>query len=103
MASYVGSNDGFSFFHRYVIQLTQASDYFLCPNSANVYQVDFIAFKIRNLDDGQVLFEVRIQNNSTIFDESVYKMMLCSEIFLSSIGNISIVLFKFDSTTDIFE
>jgi hypothetical protein len=42
----------------YVIQLTQASDYFLCPNSANVYQVDFIAFKIRNLDDGQVLFEV---------------------------------------------
>merc|ERR1719460_1557629 len=42
----------------YVLGLTQASEYFLCPNSANVYQVDFVAFKIRNLDDGQVLFEV---------------------------------------------
>ena len=45
-------------YDRYVLNLTQATEYFLCANSANVYQVDFIAFKIRNLDDGQVLFEV---------------------------------------------
>jgi hypothetical protein len=54
----------------YVLSLTQASDYFLCPNSANVYQVDFIGFRIRNLDDGQVLFEVaKAPEDIGIFDQ----------------------------------
>jgi hypothetical protein len=42
----------------YVIQLHQPTDYFLCPNSANIYQVDFIGFKIHNHDTREVLFEV---------------------------------------------
>ena len=33
------------------------SDY-LCPPEANVFNIDFIRFKLRDMDTGMVLFEV---------------------------------------------
>mmetsp|Transcript_36304 Transcript_36304/g.93599 ORF Transcript_36304/g.93599 Transcript_36304/m.93599 type:complete len:188 (+) Transcript_36304:98-661(+) len=45
----------------YVNQLTQPTEVFMCPLSANVYKIDFVAFKIRAVEDNSesLLFEVR--------------------------------------------
>lgn len=44
----------------YVNSLTEPSEGFLCPLSANKYGINFTSFKIRSVEDGsdQVLFEV---------------------------------------------
>eukprot|EP00744_Colponema_vietnamica_P003681 GILI01005606.1.p1 GENE.GILI01005606.1~~GILI01005606.1.p1 ORF type:complete len:184 (+),score=66.59 GILI01005606.1:74-625(+) len=42
-----------------VLSLTEPTDVFLCPLSANIYKIDFTAFKIRDLDSKTVLFEIR--------------------------------------------
>ena len=41
-----------------VVALTEATDRFLCPLSANVYGIEFVYFKVRDLESGTVLFEV---------------------------------------------
>ncbi len=41
----------------YNIDLTLISDY-LCPPEANIYNIDFTRFKLRDMDSGTVLFEV---------------------------------------------
>mmetsp|Transcript_21879 Transcript_21879/g.37801 ORF Transcript_21879/g.37801 Transcript_21879/m.37801 type:complete len:182 (-) Transcript_21879:70-615(-) len=45
----------------YVNMLAAPTETFLCPMSANIYNIDFTAFKIRALDETQefTLFEVR--------------------------------------------
>mmetsp|Transcript_85688 Transcript_85688/g.239460 ORF Transcript_85688/g.239460 Transcript_85688/m.239460 type:complete len:206 (-) Transcript_85688:159-776(-) len=47
----------------YVESLTAPTEGFLCPLSANVYGIDFTAFKIRAVDEHseQVLFEMRTE------------------------------------------
>ena len=42
----------------YVSGLCEATDRFLCPLSANVYGIEFVYFKVRDLESGTVLFEV---------------------------------------------
>ncbi|OMJ83010.1 hypothetical protein SteCoe_16165 [Stentor coeruleus] len=42
----------------YVSALTEATNRFLCPLSANVYGIEFVYFKVRDLESGTVLFEV---------------------------------------------
>ena len=42
----------------YVTSLTEATDRFLCPLSANIYGIEFVYFKVRDLESGTVLFEV---------------------------------------------
>jgi hypothetical protein len=42
----------------YVTSHTEATDSFLCPLSANVYGIEFVYFKVRDLESGTVLFEV---------------------------------------------
>jgi len=42
----------------YVQSLTEATQEFLCPLSANKYGVEFVYFKVRDLESGTVLFEV---------------------------------------------
>ena len=42
----------------YVSSLTEATSQFLCPLSANVYGIEFVYFKVRDLESGTVLFEV---------------------------------------------
>ncbi|KAJ1531106.1 hypothetical protein ONE63_005931 [Megalurothrips usitatus] len=38
--------------------MTRISDGFLCPPEANIYDIDFTRFKIRDLETGTVLFEI---------------------------------------------
>jgi hypothetical protein len=41
-----------------VLKLTEATSDFLCPLTANTYGIDFLYFRIRDLDSGTVLVEV---------------------------------------------
>mmetsp|Transcript_56274 Transcript_56274/g.126969 ORF Transcript_56274/g.126969 Transcript_56274/m.126969 type:complete len:183 (+) Transcript_56274:121-669(+) len=45
----------------YVNQLAAPTEAFLCPLSANVYKIDFVAFKIRSVEETRedLLFEIR--------------------------------------------
>ena len=42
-----------------VLAFTEATPDFLCPMSANEYGVEFFYFRVRDMDSGQVLFEVK--------------------------------------------
>lgn len=42
----------------YVLQMTKITDDYLCPPEANVYDIDFTRFKIRDMESGAVLFEI---------------------------------------------
>jgi protein unc-119 len=37
---------------------SEATAHFLCPLSANIYDIEFVYFKVRDLETGTVLFEV---------------------------------------------
>lgn len=41
-----------------VLQLTNYCDSYLCSPNANIYEIDFTRFKIRDLESGNVLFEI---------------------------------------------
>ncbi|XP_061395902.1 protein unc-119 homolog [Musca vetustissima] len=41
-----------------VLRLNKISEDYLCSPSANVYEIDFTRFKIRDLESGAVLFEI---------------------------------------------
>ncbi|XP_073835575.1 unc-119 lipid binding chaperone isoform X2 [Musca autumnalis] len=41
-----------------VLRLNKISDDYLCSPSANIYEIDFTRFKIRDLESGAVLFEI---------------------------------------------
>jgi hypothetical protein len=42
-----------------VLGLTKPTTDFLCPLEANIYEIEFVYFKIRNYDNSQTLFEIR--------------------------------------------
>ena len=41
-----------------VLRLSEITDCYLCTPEANIYQIDFTRFKIRDLGTGIVLFEI---------------------------------------------
>jgi protein unc-119 len=41
-----------------VLRLNKISDDYLCASDANVYDIDFTRFKIRDLESGAILFEI---------------------------------------------
>lgn len=41
-----------------VLALRKISDDYLCSPNANIYEIDFTRFKIRDLESGAVLFEI---------------------------------------------
>lgn len=41
-----------------VLRLPKITDTYLCAPDANIYDIDFTRFKIRDLDSGAVLFEI---------------------------------------------
>lgn len=41
-----------------VLRLTKITDTYLCDPDANIYDIDFTRFKIRDLESGAVLFEI---------------------------------------------
>ncbi|CAK92995.1 unnamed protein product (macronuclear) [Paramecium tetraurelia] len=42
----------------YVRSLNGITQDFLCPVNANIYNIQFLKFRIRDMDSGQTLFEV---------------------------------------------
>lgn len=42
----------------YVLKLTKITDDYLCAPDANIYDIDFTRFKIRDMESGAVLFEI---------------------------------------------
>jgi len=51
-----------------VLRYTSPTKEFLCPLSANVYGIDFLAFKIRDMDTRQVVFEISKDPSATVPD-----------------------------------
>lgn len=41
-----------------VLRLNKITDNYLCTPDANVYDIDFTRFKIRDLESGAILFEI---------------------------------------------
>lgn len=41
-----------------VLRLNKITDTYLCSPDANIYNIDFTKFKIRDLESGAVLFEI---------------------------------------------
>ena len=41
-----------------VLSLTSITPNFLCPLSANVYNIQFLSFKIRDVETNQVFFQI---------------------------------------------
>lgn len=41
-----------------VFKFTKITDTYLCDPDANIYEIDFTRFKIRDLETGAVLFEI---------------------------------------------
>merc|ERR1711934_935443 len=53
-----GSAAGMSITPDDVLELTEPTEGYLCPLSANIYNIDFVSFKIRDMDSNETLFEV---------------------------------------------
>ncbi|XP_056636981.1 protein unc-119 homolog [Diorhabda carinulata] len=41
-----------------VLKLTKITDTYLCDPDANIYEIDFTRFKLRDLESGAILFEI---------------------------------------------
>lgn len=52
-----------------VIRLNAITEKYLCPPEANVFNIDFTRFKLRDLDTGTVLFEVAKPESHSQVDE----------------------------------
>lgn len=53
-----------------VLRLTSITEGYLCAPDANVYDIDFTRFKIRDLESGAVLFEIAKPPPEIIDDSS---------------------------------
>jgi hypothetical protein len=53
-----------------VLRLTKATDNYLCRTEANIYNIDFTRFKLRDMDTNSVLFEVAKPEGSGDRDEA---------------------------------
>lgn len=47
----------------YVLGLTKPTETFLCPLSANTYNIQFLSFRVRDVENGYVLFEISRDEN----------------------------------------
>lgn len=54
----------------YVASLGQATEDYLCPLSANTYGIEFVYFRVRDLESGMVLFEVSSEEDEEEVPES---------------------------------
>ncbi len=54
-----------------IFNLTKIADDYLCTADANIYEIDFTRFKIRDLDTNAVLFEIAKQPSEQYSDDGV--------------------------------
>lgn len=54
----------------YVLKLNKITDDYLCSPDANIYDIDFTRFKIRDMESGAVLFEIAKPSASESFQNT---------------------------------
>ena len=54
-----------------VLELEEPTEGYLCPLSANIYNIDFVSFKIRDMDSNETLFEVSKDPDAPAIDYSL--------------------------------
>lgn len=47
----------------YALALNKPTEAFLCPLSANIYNIQFLSFRVRDVESGYVLFEIARDEN----------------------------------------
>ncbi|XP_058979039.1 protein unc-119 homolog isoform X1 [Musca domestica] len=63
-----------------VLRLNKISEDYLCSPSANIYEIDFTRFKIRDLESGAVLFEIaKPPSEQCIADANLEKLLSATE------------------------
>lgn len=54
-----------------IFNLTKISDDYLCSPDANIYEIDFTRFKIRDLETNSVLFEIAKQPSEQYSEDGI--------------------------------
>ncbi|KAI8124879.1 unc-119 like protein [Lucilia cuprina] len=62
-----------------VLSLNKISEDYLCSPSANIYDIDFTRFKIRDMESGAVLFEIAKPPSEQFNDSNVDSMTAAAE------------------------
>lgn len=62
-----------------VLRLNKITDDYLCTPDANIYDIDFTRFKIRDLESGAVLFEIAKPPSEQYPENSVEEATLATE------------------------
>ena len=75
----------------YVKALKHPTDGFLCELSNNTYNINFLSFKVRNVDNNKIIFEVKENTDNTVVelcdDQRTLKFHLDSEFLdIKTIG-----------------
>jgi len=53
-----------------VLKFDKATDFFLCPLSANIYKIRFLSFRIRDVETGYVLFEIESDESDEEYEKN---------------------------------
>ncbi|KAL9878198.1 protein unc-119 homolog [Glossina fuscipes] len=62
-----------------VLRLNTITEDYLCSPSANVYEIDFTRFKIRDLESGAVLFEIAKPPSEQFVEGTIDTLMAATE------------------------
>ncbi|KAM7350590.1 unc-119 lipid binding chaperone isoform 2-T3 [Cochliomyia hominivorax] len=62
-----------------VLRLNKISEDYLCSPSANIYEIDFTRFKIRDMESGAILFEIAKPPSQQFNDSNVESMTAATE------------------------
>merc|ERR1711934_1286666 len=80
-----------------VLELTEPTEGYLCPLSANIYNIDFVSFKIREMDNNQTLFEGLDDSVRSIrydFDASFLKIGTIGTTLMFTVGDKEVPNFR---------
>lgn len=61
----------------FVINIVYMVTGYLCVPDANIYNIDFVRFKIRDLDTGMVLFEIAKPSVTLGILVFIYRLNIC--------------------------
>lgn len=62
-----------------VLRLNKITDDYLCTPDANIYDIDFTRFKIRDLESGAVLFEIAKPPSEQYLENAIEEATLATE------------------------
>lgn len=62
-----------------VLRLNKISEDYLCSPSANIYEIDFTRFKIRDMESGAILFEIAKPPSEQFNESNIESMTAAAE------------------------